>query len=269
MSPLSLTIRVLFCTVSLSIALAGCTSSGDDDKSGDSGPQQNACGVLGLASKIINGTACSTNNSPVVQLIITNSDGQSGLCTGTMIDPSYVLTAAHCFEGTLRSVTVIDNSNQIPAPKVFIHSGYQPTSDRTALINDVAIVQLSRATSLPVIPLMTSRGVDSGNIISIFGFGRDNQGTIQVLRSGQMEVDDVTSNHISSTFNDEGSNTCFGDSGGPAIALNGDGSPGIVGITSTGSRFDCLAGDVSKFTNVQGSSVLSFIKTVVPSAAQN
>lgn len=85
-----------------------------------------------------------------------------------------------------------------------------------------------------------------------------------------MEVAMVTGNHIFARF-DELSNTCNGDSGGPAtytvVDPNGAVSAvGVVGITSTGTVQNCAPGDLSLFTNLQHPDILSFIAEVVPEA---
>ena len=86
-----------FLALALLVSLVACTKGGDDDDDDDSsGPRTNACSVLGLNARIINGTECSTSNSPVVELEMVDTFGQVALCSGTMITKDDVLFAAHC-----------------------------------------------------------------------------------------------------------------------------------------------------------------------------
>jgi hypothetical protein len=45
------------------------------------------------------------------------------------------------------------------------------------------------------------------------------------------------------------------------------GQPALIGITSSGTVSDCGKGDGSLFTNVQGPSVINFIRSQAPEAA--
>jgi len=103
-------------------------------------------------------------------------------------------------------------------------------------------------------------------VISIFGYGVDENGVNQVLRSGQARVLAVDEQHIAAGFSGEGSNSCSGDSGGPAlntIQKDGRTQSGIVGVVSSGS-VSCGPGDVALYANVTTSETLNFIQGAAP-----
>lgn len=57
------------------------------------------CGKLGRTGKIVGGRRVPPGLFPwAVQLDITRTDGTQTGCTGTVISPQYVLTAAHCMK---------------------------------------------------------------------------------------------------------------------------------------------------------------------------
>lgn len=254
------------------LALAiGCGGGGDDDSDGGGGGgdglDTNACSTLNLATRIINGTACDSSNSPVLRLDLTGIDGRLYTCSATLITPNHLLTAGHCYKVTdIVQTNVVVGSSRIEASKVTINPGYNDkTATEGVIFNDAAIVEVSRSIDRPTVPVLGSGGVNEGDVISIFGFGIDENGKLGSLRSGTMEVTDVNESHINAVFTGEGSNTCSGDSGGPSISEVG-GTAMVSGITSTGTVVNCSVGDISRFTNVSDPDVRSFISSAAPGA---
>jgi secreted trypsin-like serine protease len=258
------------------IVFAGVSCGGGG--SGGDGPSNDACGTLGLTSralKIIDGTVCTgLNASPVVRVAVFDANARPlGLCSGTMITPTAALTAAHCIlPGTFAAAVIYGDPGSTVnsfAHTVNIHPGYQPiVLGSVAAFNDVAILQLRDAVPVPTLPILASTPLGAGEIISIYGYGMNNEDIFdfQDLRSGEMEVAGVTENHVFANFDGGGSNTCQGDSGGPAVSTIG-GAPALVGVTSSGSKADCSEGDVSLFINLQTDPVLNFIRARVPGVA--
>ncbi|RIL08792.1 MAG: hypothetical protein DCC75_08040 [Proteobacteria bacterium] len=248
-------------------ALSACSGGGGGD---DAPIGTDSCSVLGLQSRIINGTECTSANSSVVQIVLIFNDGSLGSCSGSMITSRDVLSAGHCFPSRVRGAFVTANGARVDGASFSRHPDYQETPG--AIFNDVAVLRLSSAVNLPTLGIVAGRDVKNGDLIDIFGFGESegdpgDSSTSGTLRSGQMRIEDVTQNHLASSFDGSGSNTCAGDSGGPALLQYGSESGarvGIVGITSTGVKRDCGEGDVSLFTNVQSDSVLNFIVGAAP-----
>lgn len=253
---------ILFLT--LCLACGGGGGGGGNDSGVDL--SNDACGSLGL--KIFDGTSCSsTASSPVVLLRINTFDGQTALCTGTVISSRHILTAGHCIPGqgaNTKSIFVDVGGQSLRASAFVVAPGYEERDDLSAIFNDAGIIELPQDVSVPPVPLLLSRDVQKNDVLAIFGYGLTESGGLGDLRSGQMLVTDVTPTHIVSDFDGDGSNTCIGDSGGPGLEASPSGSVGIVGITSTGKPDTlCRPGDVSLFTNVQNPGIVNFITSVV------
>lgn len=269
------TVKVLLSSLVLALFCSACTDSPDPE------PETTACGVLGLEERsangrIINGTECGRTNSPVVQLTILPENGGVAICSGTMITQQHVLTAAHCFIDDQRdennnpitnflSASVQVQGRDIPVAQVAIH----PDVDINPLPpqNDVAIAILASPVSVPTLPLVASRGIQPGDIFSIFGFGLDEDNVTGILRSGQMRILSINSQFFSAAFDRSASNICSGDSGGPAVSqfTNSQGNlvTGIIGINSF-VTIPCEVDGTGSFENVQGNSIFNFITSVVP-----
>lgn len=267
-------LKSLFALIVASAIISGCGGGGGGG--GSEAPlSQNACSVLGLSArvlKVVGGTECGDlERSPVVRVETLNENtNQVFACTGTLVAPDAVLTAAHCFTNSPELVVVVAgeaaNPQIVNARSIHLHPGYREGAD--AAFNDVAIIKLKSSLSPAPVALGISREVESGEVLSIFGFGRSeaNDGDDFDLRSGQMRVSTVSENHIGANYGGDGSNTCQGDSGGPLLA-DFAGETVIVGITSSGSLESCGSGDRSLFTKLTNESVLSFILEVLPSVA--
>lgn len=252
----------------VSIMLSCGGGGGSDDSSALS---NNACGLLGLNTRIIDGTSCANPSSaPVVRVILEINSFSTSFCSGSFIAPNKVLTAAHCFVEAPRRTFVfvgdtLNSSTSYRATRVAVHPNL--ASGNNTLIRDVAIITLGQNVNISTLPILVRSAPSTGDIGSIYGYGADRSGTTSFdnLVSGQMRVSEVTVSNIRADFNGEGSNTCLGDSGGP-IVISVDGRAAIAGLTSTGIRTDCLEGDQSYFTNIQDPDVLSFIKQNAPGA---
>jgi V8-like Glu-specific endopeptidase len=219
--------------------------------------------------RIINGTPTSPNSISVVRISVTE-DGESFLCTGTMIAPDVVLTARHCVTSTPSNHIVTLRGRRYGVSRVRIHPLARET--QSGLIYDVALLYLRRNPNASYFPIITKRSARSGDTIYIYGYGLDDNGNTGRLLTGSMTIESTNTRWIISEFNGNGSNTCSGDSGGPAFSIftdsNGNSGLGLVGVTSGGIREDCQAGDVSYFTNLQSSVTRRFLTSSVTKLRQ-
>ena len=184
-------------------------------------------------------------------------DGQMS-CTGTLIGPHTVLTAAHClagFESRVAGMRFVLGANyQIPdLPPAEIDDLVYPKGELGFMFNpktledDIGLLHLKEAQS--VAPAALYQGAPTWDTIlqrhtSILfvGFGYNVIGNDQVgagiKREGSWQVDKVENRRVG--FNVPGHSTCDGDSGGPAFVENVS-ALFLAAVTSGGDK-QCTLG---------------------------
>ncbi len=163
------------------------------------------------------------------------------ICTGTVIAPTYVLTAAHCVaaNGDLRTHPV--HAAGIKVARFHVPDGAIEETESHMWRHDVAVLELARATSITPIPInFDTNAADAIDTIRTVGFGKsgtyaDDSG---IKRNGVARVT-PHANFIDTIPGMGG--ICYGDSGGPALADVG-GKETIVGVTSHVSQHECERG---------------------------
>lgn len=242
------------------LVLAAC---GGSDDSGASPQAQ--CNSIGTQPKIVNGTACGQPEQSSVILLEITSGGSVARCSGTLITPTKVLTAAHCMPAGGGDVLVGAWSADgtvvgVPASGWAVHPQFQRST--SVLANDVAVVFLPSALPNSTMGILVSDPSATGQSVFIAGWGEPNF----ELVVGSATLGLVNEVSVGYTYTGKLANTCSGDSGGPAFRSVG-GRSGVVGITSSGTAAGCGKGDQSLFTNVQGGAVINFIRSQAPDAA--
>jgi len=246
-------VRSLIALIS-ALSISSCGGGGSDDNSGNT--------EVTVCPRIINGQSCDPAGSPIVKLSINPDQGPNSLCSGTVVTPYKVLTAAHCFILFNSGTISIDNGlSVIQASGHSVHPDVRFESN--SILNDVAIVTTNTPINSPSLPISLSIAPESGDIIGINGYGLDEDATLGLLQGGTMRVTRISPNHVTAAYDGSLSNTCNGDSGGPATTTR-NGEVAIVGITSSGIKTDCSEGDETLFTNIQSSSVLDYLADVAP-----
>jgi secreted trypsin-like serine protease len=239
----------------LALALPGAASASGD----------------GATASIINGHGATIEEFPSLAYIEAQ-EGHSGFaCTGTVVAPRVVLTAAHCAEDiekgtftaagsyaiatgtTTPSKSQRENVFGVTATHVF------PGFDPGALRGDAAILILDRPTAAPPIALAGPADTGfyaGGAAIQLAGWGLTGANAVkgpESLRATGMTVQTPSAckqktKRYYEPFSPEvqfcaldtpakKSGGCFGDSGGPGIGQRADGTPVELGVISTGGPF--------------------------------
>jgi len=248
----------------------GGGGGGNGGGGGTTPPTDSACSVVGgtsgLTARIINGSACTVGNSPVVEVLVLDSFGSPlGSCSGTALTARAVLTAAHCFLDNPGGAQIITGVGTFTASSFHVHPGYSSGFRATDEENDIAIVLLGQDLPTRTVALLGSNDLTAGETGIIAGYGLDENGGAGTLRAGNITLNQATAHSVVALFNGSGSNTCSGDSGGPFLVKRGS-TWVIAGVTSNGLLVNCGAGDESRFANTTHPDNLSFIRSLVPGA---
>jgi len=172
------------------------------------------------------------------------------LCSGAVIAPEIVLTAAHCLMGG-GSVSVVSLDPRFRPRRQMVvavlpHPTFVPgTTPRTQPGTDLALLRLAQPLPRDIEPLTLGGGLWQGETVTMAGFGlsaEDNKRTARRLRETQLvnAGNYTTQNTVKVAVDVEargetpGAGACRGDSGGPVLR-GSTRSRDLVGIVSWSS----------------------------------
>ena len=239
-----------FVSVPLLLASA-CTMPGNPE----SGPRPSVS-----RGAIVGGTKDTGDPGVVLLYGEKKNSNSASLCTGEVVSPHVVLTAAHCVDpavlGTGYTFSIflgddLNNQQQVNNASNWVDvasTDFNMAFDVNNLEggNDIAVA--ITATALPVTPIAINTdpitNSDMNATLRLVGFGVTSMPT-QTDTSGTRRQVSTTLQQFDSkflAFGDATHNTCEGDSGGPAF-MTRNGKELIVGVTSFGDQ-NCQQGGV-------------------------
>jgi hypothetical protein len=186
-------------------------------------------------------------------------------CTGTLVAPRVVLTAAHCVENldvpqVLSVVFAPETARALPSERVRVIEGRLHPA-WSAGENDLGVLLLAEDAPVAPVPLEWSALPADvvGRTTRVVGFGIDDEGRTGSRRSGTARVTAVEAGRFS--IGEAPGMSCGGDSGGPSF-LEVDGAERIIGVTSYGD-LTCTRG-----TNMRLDVHATFLQPILDEVAQ-
>jgi hypothetical protein len=244
---------------------------------------------LGVAPAIVGGAPQTIDQAPWQVFVEGDAGGGEAYdCGGSILDPTRVVTAAHCVihPRTLqrfaeRDLTVIAGASSIPTSErtaqarrvalVRIHPGYVPVAGGVAP-DDVAVITLASALDLggPAVKAIAMIGGTHypaiGTAGTISGYGRQVLGGRpdgRLYAVGTTIGDPLAcggeANATVLCIASPSASACEGDSGGPLVA--GGVLVGVASFVSTsGPTGGCGVGSVNGYTNLAAPEIALFVQ---------
>ena len=217
---------------------------------------------------VIGGTNAVAGKWPdVAAILFPSSGGEQPRCSGTLVAPTVVVTAGHCFDSLdpplPDNVLIGTSSLARPGEGETIPIKHGVAFPDAATSEDVAVLVLARPSTHAPRKIATGWAridIFNGAPVSLVGFGAVNKGGdkfVNELQEATSTITDFDCSHSSGCnaaaqpagelgAGGKGIDTCPGDSGGPLYLITSYG-PLLAGITSRSyddANFPCSEGGI-------------------------
>lgn len=219
--------------------------------------------------RITNGATAVPGQFPYQAGLVCTIGMSKFLCGGSVISETFVLTAAHCAQGSTDIIIYLGATKFSDAPvhhtihadQVHVHPKYNPRT----ISHDIALLEMPftpfsaaiKAVKLPALSTSYSTYAGDEAISSGWGLTSDNGPVSKTLQFAPLNIINnsvckkdfgvlITANKLC-TANVGGVSTCQGDSGGPLVLAA---SKVQVGVVSFGSNKGCEIGISAVYTRV-------------------
>lgn len=227
-------------------------------------------------TRIVGGQTTASGEFPECACIGGDAGSGDWFCSGVLVHPRVVVTAAHCAESIRRvyldgrSINLVGAVGEVvPVERVFVHPDYDDTRVPS---HDIAVVLLAHAAQTAPVGVAAQSEVDAEDNVTLVGFGYEHP-TENVGFGTKRKVDvpltgttgltpaEITALEQLHGFDARyevhagrkmlGKDSCNGDSGGPAYIVGAQMGRKVAAVTSRAAfSSELRCGDGGLYTRI-------------------